>query len=151
MFALLVLLFVGFSAITGCAPGNHLVEGPDGKFYTELQKSRNNKEHCQSVLEFCVELTEQRSHLEFHDNKQFTVVHSKESMRQDFDARYRGLETFTPRGKRNYDKMEELFNRIIIHDEFSGKTPEDIGRVIYGECMQKMSEGTWFRGQLPQQ
>ncbi len=130
--------------VTGCNNSDQRVQGPDGKFYRELPKARNYEEHCQGAGVFSMVIASRRSGLEIRDGEPFIVENSKEAIREDLDNELEGYATFTEEGKRNYAKIIELFNRIIMTDEFKGRTPEDVRKEIYEECTFKMVHGTWF-------
>jgi hypothetical protein len=113
--------------------------------YYELPKARSVEEHCSGASIFSMSIASQRFHIEIRDGKQFLFENDKEAVRKDLESELEGVATFTEEGKRNYSKIMELFNRIIMTDEFMGRTPEDVRKEIYQECTFKMAHGTWFK------
>ena len=79
------------------------------------------------------------------------VPNNKEAAFEDFKRETANLERFTPRGERNYNKMWELFDRIVMRNEYHDKTPKEIGALIQSECLEGMAKGTWFKQPSPQE
>lgn len=136
--ALCVVMFVG------CANNGRFVQGSDGTTLYELPKASSNEEHCHGAGVFSKQIAQQRFFTGIREGKEFVIPNSKESARKDLDAELAGVATFTEEGKRNRDKILELFERIMTQ-EFVDKTPEQVGQTIHDECMQKMADGTWFK------
>lgn len=144
--ALWAVLFIScFSLLIACGGGGRMVAGPDGNIYYELPQSRNHEDHCRGASGFSMGIAQRRSHLEFRDGKKFVIPVNKEAARKDLDDELANVAIFTEIGKRNYDKILSIFDRVIIQGEFDDKTPEQVGAMIYDECMRRMEDGTWFK------
>lgn len=136
------------TGISGCSNQGRYIKGPDGKMYYELPESRNTEDHCRVASRFSRRIAESRSHPETRDGQTITVPHDPKSSRADFEKDLKDVERFTEVGKRNYDKILELLGRILDTGEFKDKSPESVESTIYGECMEQMKNGTWFKKTL---
>lgn len=145
---LLAFFVLCFSLFTGCVSQGRYVQGSDGNTYYRLPQSRDNEDHCRTASRFAKRVAQSRSHPEFRDGKEFVEHHSPTSSRADFEEDLKDVERFTEVGKRNYDKIHELLDRIIDSDEFKDVPPETVQLTIYSECMEKMANGTWFKKSL---
>ncbi len=144
---LLVFFVLCFSLFTGCANQGRYVQGPDGNTHYQLPASRDHEDHCRTASRFAKRVAQSRSHPEFMDGKEFIVPHPPASSRVDFEEDLKDVERFTEVGKRNYDKIHELLDRIIDGSEFKDVPPETVQLTIYSECIEKMANKTWFPNQ----
>lgn len=142
--ALLPTFFTLCVLLVSACGGIQTVMGPDGNIYYEPQKARDTEDHCRGVCSFSRDIAMRRSHLEFRDGKKFIIPANKEALRTDLNNELAGMATFTPEGKRNYNKIVSIFDRIVAEGEFDDKTPEEVCTILYNECMEKMANKTWF-------
>jgi len=145
-------LFTTFFAVcalllSGCGGGGRIVTGPNGEIFYQLPPSSSTEDHCATAGRFSKKVANSRSHPEIRDGKTFIVFHDPKSSRADFEEDMKDIERFTPVGKRNYEKIQELLFRILDTDEFKKETPEQVDTAIYQECMLKMTNKTWFPNQ----
>ena len=140
------LLFIVFAFIfIGCTTNIKFIEDPQGNIVYQLPESRDAEDHCASVRGFSMETAMGRSFNVYKNDKEKVVIKNKfEDAQADLAAKLRHSDNFTPRGKRNYDKMFSLTEQIYIRKDLVDKTPDQVGDIIYTECMEKMANKTWF-------
>jgi hypothetical protein len=140
---LLILLTLTFS---GCMTKNlNIIEDPDGNMVYQLPESRDAKDHCDSVKSFAIKEASGRSFFFYKDDdKKVEVKNNLEDAQADLTASLRNVDKFTPRGKRNYNKMLSVLKQIYDRKDLLDKSPEQVGEIIYHECIIKMNDKTWF-------
>ena len=141
----LLLITVFAFIVTGCVSNIKYIKDPDGNMVYQLPESRDAEDHCDSVKGFAMETAIGRYFSVYKNDEEKVVIKNKlEDAQADLAAKLRHSDNFTPRGKRNYDKMFSLTEQIYIRKDLVDKTPDQVGEIIYYECMKKMADHTWF-------